>query len=115
MNEIADQIILALRTVGVAGLRIDELATKLEMKSQKIATTITRLTSEGLIMQKQESEGERYVLSGNLPDDLDNTGVGDLNGCPCFHCLRIGKCGVRQPDSPVRCRELEEWMLTDSS
>ncbi|MHA2135488.1 MAG: hypothetical protein ACXAEN_17565 [Candidatus Thorarchaeota archaeon] len=115
MNEIADQIILALQTVGVAGLRIDELATKLETKSKKIATTITRLTSEGLIMQKQESEGEKYILSGSLLDDLESAGVGDLNGCPCFHCLRIGKCGVRQPDSPVRCRELEEWTLSDSS
>jgi hypothetical protein len=27
--------------------------------------------------------------------------------------LRISKCGIRQPDSPADCNELEEWMGAD--
>lgn len=114
MNDLVEQILDALRAVGGNGLRIDELATRLETKSQKITTTISKMTAEGVVMHKQESEGDKYMISGQFPEGLD-PGLGDLNGCPCFHCLKISKCGVRQPDSPVRCRDLEDWMISDSS
>jgi hypothetical protein len=74
---------------------------------------LTTLLSEGRIMQKQEFEDERYVLKPALIEDSEPSGLSDMNGCPCFHCLRISKCGVRQPDSPVSCKELEEWMGAD--
>ena len=113
MNELADQILSALRAAGTNGLLIDELATRLEITAQKIAATISKLTSEGKVMQKS-GDNERYIISGQFPEGAE-PGLGDLNGCPCFHCLKISRCGVRQPDSPVRCRDLEEWMITDSS
>lgn len=115
MKDLPVQIVRTLQAAGETGLRIDELATRLSTQPQEIEATISKLIEEGLVMQKQESDGERYVASGTLVDSGESAGLGDLNGCPCFHCLRISRCGVRQPDSPVQCRELEDWTLTDTA
>jgi len=115
MNDDIDQILNALRDAGTNGLLIGELADRLGIDSQKIAETITTLMSEGRIMQKQELEEERYMIKNTVVDDAELAGLSDMNGCPCFHCLKIGRCGIRQPDSPVTCRELEEWLGSDLS
>jgi hypothetical protein len=113
MNDDTDQILKALRDAGENGLLIGELADRLGIDSQEIATIIDTLVSEGRIMQKQELEQERYMIKTPVADDAEPGGLSDMNGCPCFHCLRIGRCGIRQPDSPVTCRELEEWLGAD--
>ncbi len=113
MSEINAQVINELKTAGKDGLLIDELVDRLGSEKKQIMLALTTLLSEGRIMQKQEFETERYVLKPALTDDSEPSGLSDMNGCPCFHCLRIAKCGVRQPDSPVNCKELEEWMGTD--
>jgi len=113
MNDDTDQILNALRDAGENGLLIGELADRLGIDSQEIAKTITTLMSEGLIMQKQELEKERYMMKTPVVDESEPGALSDMNGCPCFHCLKIGRCGIRQPDSPVTCRELEEWLGTD--
>lgn len=110
MNDDADQILKALRDAGENGLLIGELVDRLGIDSQEIAKTINTLMSEGLIMQKQELEEERYMIKTPVTDDAEPGALSDMNGCPCFHCLRIGRCGIRQPDSPVTCSELEEWL-----
>jgi len=115
MNDDAEQILNALRDAGENGLLIGELADRLGIDSQKITETITTLMSEGRIMQKQELEKETYMIKTPVVDDAEPGALSDMNGCPCFHCLKIGRCGIRQPDSPVTCRELEEWMGTDVS
>ncbi|TFG08058.1 hypothetical protein EU522_00160 [Candidatus Thorarchaeota archaeon] len=107
-----DRTLSALRAAGEKGLFIDELATSLGIEEEGVADTIQQLESKGLVrVQKQELEEERYLVKAVVSEDGESGGLSDMNGCPCFHCLRIGKCGVRQPDSPVNCRELEEWML----
>ena len=107
-----DRTLSALRAAGEKGLFIDELASSLGIDKEGVADTIQQLESKGLVrVQKQELEEERYLIKAVVSEDGESGGLSDMNGCPCFHCLRIGKCGVRQPDSPVTCRELEEWML----
>ncbi|MGY5855395.1 MAG: hypothetical protein RTS72_02260 [Candidatus Thorarchaeota archaeon] len=113
MNDDSDQILTALRDAGENGLLIGELTDRLGIDSQKITETINTLMSEGRIMQKQELEKERFMIKTPVVDDAEPSGLSDMNGCPCFHCLKIGKCGIRQPDSPVSCKELEEWLGTD--
>jgi hypothetical protein len=113
MNEVSGRVVSALRAAGDTGLHIDELATSLGIPTKKLTKTIEKLTLEGIVVQKQEVKDERYVIR-QIPDDSEHGGVGDLDGCPCFHCLRIGRCGVRQPDSPVSCTELEEWMISSN-
>jgi biotin operon repressor len=113
MNEVSGRVLGALRAAGDTGLHIDELATTLGIPSQKLAKAIEKLTSEGIVVQKQELKEEKYIVR-LMSDESEHGGVGDLDGCPCFHCLRIGRCGVRQPDSPVSCRELEEWMISSN-
>jgi biotin operon repressor len=111
MNEVSGRVVSALTAAGATGLHIKELATSLGISAKKLAKTIEKLTSEGIVVQKQEVKEERYIIK-QVSDDSEHGGVGDLNGCPCFHCLRIGRCGVRQPDSPVSCKSLEEWMIS---
>lgn len=113
MNDDTDPILNALRDAGENGLLIGELADRLGIDSQKITKTITTLMSEGRIMQKQELEKERYMIKTPVADDVEPSALSDMNGCPCFHCLKIGRCGIRQPESPVTCRELEEWLGAD--
>ena len=115
MNDDTDQIMNALRDAGENGLLIGELADRLGIDSQKITKTIMTLMSEGRIMQKQETEKERYMIKTPVVDDAEPGALSDMNGCPCFHCLKIGRCGIRQPESPVTCRELEEWLGPDVS
>ena len=112
MNDV-DQILNALRDAGDNGLLIGELADRLGIDNETITTMIETLMSEERVMQKQELEEERYTIKVPVADDAEFTVLSDMDGCPCFHCLKIGRCGVRQPDSPVTCKEIEDWMGTD--
>jgi hypothetical protein len=112
MNDDSDQIFNALSEAGENGLLIGELADRLGIDSQKITKIIITLMAEGRIMQKQELEKERYIIKTPVVDDAESSVLSDMNGCPCFHCLKIARCGIRQPDSPVTCRVLEEWFGT---
>ena len=114
MNDAADQVLSELKSAKSDGLSIDELVKKLGIDKNQITLALTTLMSEGRIMQTQEHD-DKYILKPTLTDDSEPSGLSDMNGCPCFHCLRISKCGIRQPDSPASCKELEEWMGADFS
>jgi hypothetical protein len=109
MNDAIDSILSELKSAKM-GLGIDELTKKLGIDKKQITLALTTLMSEGRIMQKQELENDKYMIKPAITDDSEPSGLSDMNGCPCFHCLRISKCGIRQPDSPADCSELEEWM-----
>jgi len=113
MKGVSDQILNELKTANKTGLSIMDLKERLDISLEQITSALTALMSEGKIMQKQEVENERYIARTALTEESEASVITDMNGCPCFHCLRIAKCGVRQPDSPVLCRELEEWMGAD--
>lgn len=113
MKDVTDLILDELKTAGKMGLSISDLTERLDIDPAQIASAISALISEGKIMQKQEVENVRYIARTTLSDESEPSGLSDMNGCPCFHCLRISKCGIRQLDSPVLCRELEEWMGSD--
>jgi hypothetical protein len=116
MNDEKDPILGALRVAGESGLPVKELATSLGIKPNKLTKKIEQLVSKGLIkVQKLEQKEEKYVLRENTSDEADHGSLSDMDGCPCFHCLRISRCGVRQPDSPVSCREIEEWMISTAA
>ncbi len=110
MNDVAAQILSALRAAGSAGLFIDELVDRLGIDSKTVTITLEQLTSEGLVLQTQELKDNRPIVRAQVENSHEGRGLSDLNGCPCFHCLKIDRCGLRQPDSPATCRELEEWM-----
>ncbi|MFW9958852.1 MAG: hypothetical protein ACFFCT_12345 [Candidatus Odinarchaeota archaeon] len=113
MNGVSEQILNELKTADQAGLSVMDLKERLDISLEQIMSALTALMSEGKIMQKQEVENERYITRTALTEESEPSCLNDMDGCPCFHCLRITKCGVRQPDSPVLCRELEEWMGAD--
>ncbi|TXT57030.1 MAG: hypothetical protein BAJATHORv1_20628 [Candidatus Thorarchaeota archaeon] len=113
MNDLAEEVLNLIRTAGGKGLRIEEIASELGIDSQVITPTIEQMMSEGLIeMQKQDQKDPRYFVKATTDGETGRSSLSDLNGCPCFHCLKISKCGVRQPDSPVACKELEMWLVS---
>jgi hypothetical protein len=113
MKDLAGLILSEIKAADRAGLSIMDLVERLDISPKKITSALTALMSEGMIMQKQEVGNERYIVKNVLAEESEPIGLTDMNGCPCFHCLKITKCGVRQPDSPVSCRGLEEWVGTD--
>jgi hypothetical protein len=113
MKDVSDQILSELKTANKDGLSVTDLEERLDIGLEQITSALTALMSEGKIMQKQEVDDERYIARITQTEESESSVLTDMNGCPCFHCLRIAKCGVRQPDSPVFCRELEEWMGAD--
>jgi len=115
MKEVTTQIMSALRSAGGKGLLIDEITTSLGIDLATASTAINQLITEKQVMEKSDANESRYFLRGVMGEEAEQGTLGDLNGCPCFHCLRIGRCGVRQPDSPVACRELEDWMVTSDA
>lgn len=62
-------------------------------------------------MQKTETDEMKFILRDSITETAEG-GLSDLNGCPCFHCVKLARCGVRQTDSPLSCRKLEEWLMS---
>jgi hypothetical protein len=114
MNDVVDQVLTALRAAGETGLLITELVDRLGVGSKEVSLAITTLTSEGKIVQKT-AEDDRYMIRTPLSAESESGRLSDMDGCPCYHCLRIGRCGIRQPDSPVTCKEFEDWMASASA
>ena len=112
MNEVTNQILSALRSAGGKGLLLDDIATSLGIDLAIASNAIDQLIKEKQVMEKSDANESRYFIRGVMGEEAEQGTLGDLNGCPCFHCLRIGRCGVRQPDSPVACRAVEEWIET---
>ncbi|MBD3405435.1 MAG: hypothetical protein GF411_04765 [Candidatus Lokiarchaeota archaeon] len=113
MNDLAKEVLNIIRTAGGKGLLIEEIASELGIDSQVIKPIIEQMMSEGLIkMQKQDQEDSRYFMKDTTDAESARSSLSDLNGCPCFHCLKISKCGIRQPDSPVACKEMEIWLVS---
>ncbi len=115
MKEVANQIMGALRSAGGKGLLISEITTSLEIDLATATNAIHELIKEKQVMEKAEANESRYFLRGAMGEETEQGTLGDLNGCPCFHCLKISRCGVRQPDSPVACRNLEDWIVRSES
>ncbi|MHA1638417.1 MAG: hypothetical protein ACTSUO_05925 [Candidatus Thorarchaeota archaeon] len=116
MEDITDQILRALRETKGKGLVIDELSARLNVDdAQTLTTALKQLISEKKIMEKTDANDAKYFIKTALESEVEHGSLGDLNGCPCFHCLKISKCGIRQPESPASCRDLEDWILTSES
>lgn len=98
-----------LDSAGKKGLLIDEIASLLDIDTQTAADALEELLKENRI----KMEDARIILQQDaMGDEADKGKVGDLNGCPCFHCGRLARCGIRQPDSPAKCKEMQTWMAT---
>lgn len=111
MKDISDRILNALSEASSKGLVIDELSANLDVDVETIIIALEKLISEKQILEKTDVNEAKYFLKTALEGGAEQGSLGDLNGCPCFHCLKISRCGVRQPDSPVACREMEDWIV----
>lgn len=112
MKEVVNRIVSAISSAGNDGLHIDEITSLLDIDRKTAADAIEQLLKEKRI----KMEDARYLLQQDaLGDETEQGKVGDLNGCPCFHCGRIARCGIRQPDSPVKCKEMQIWMATSET
>ncbi|RDE13153.1 MAG: hypothetical protein C4K47_06530 [Candidatus Thorarchaeota archaeon] len=114
MSNVFDLVRSALQAAAGSGVFPDELAHRLGIEYQVVLEAIQHMVSEGTAMEEQHAEKPRYFIKAT-EEEVSQNQLSDLNGCPCFHCLRIERCGVRQPDSPVICRSLEEWVTISES
>ncbi|MHA1576245.1 MAG: hypothetical protein ACTSU3_02680 [Candidatus Thorarchaeota archaeon] len=116
MKDIGDRILNALNEANCKGLVVDELSASLGIDVQTIIIALEKLITEKLILEKTDADEAKYFMKTALEGEAEQGSLGDLDGCPCFHCLKISRCGVRQPDSPVACREMEDWtVIADTS
>ncbi|MFX0195424.1 MAG: hypothetical protein ACFFCW_04810 [Candidatus Hodarchaeota archaeon] len=54
-------------------------------------------------------EGKTLLINYNTPITSEIT-WDTLGGVPCFTCINLKKCGVRQPISPVSCPSINMWL-----
>lgn len=111
MSDVYGLVRSALQAAGGSGVFVEELAHRLGIEYRRVVEAIQHMISEGLVMQEEHTEKPRYFIKAT-EEEVSQPQLSDLNGCPCFHCLRIERCGIRQPDSPVICRSLEEWVVS---
>lgn len=113
MEYVADQIVAAIKAAGNRGLLASVLKNELNLNEITLTKTLKELRRKGFIMQtKETAEDRRLFISADFISEPETSHLSDLGGCPCFHCLKLSKCGARQPDSPVKCRDLEDWLNT---
>ncbi len=60
-------------------------------------------------------EAEGALGGETLPSDYNTLIISKINwdtlgGVPCFTCINLKKCGVRQPISPVTCPSINMWL-----
>ncbi|MFQ5818449.1 MAG: hypothetical protein ACE5I5_00425 [Candidatus Heimdallarchaeota archaeon] len=60
-------------------------------------------------------EAEGALGGEKLPSDYNTLIISEINwdtlgGVPCFTCINLKKCGVRQPISPVSCPSINMWL-----
>lgn len=54
-------------------------------------------------------EGKKFLNDYNIPITSE-IAWDTLGGVPCFTCINLKKCGVRQPISPVSCPSINMWL-----
>ena len=110
LDEKAYEIIKA---AGKEGVLQSELWKILGISSREGARIIARLEKRGLIERKKVIHNGRrtyrvFAIVKSAPQIQWDT----LNGCPCFTCHDIQRCGSGNPLSPEICEKLTKWLIS---
>ena len=113
MTSLEDNAMKIILNTGVQGILQSDLWKKLETTSREGSRLAVRLEKKGLINRKKELVDGRWSFrliarnSSTSKVGSENT----LEGCPCFTCVDLAKCGDLQSISPVYCISLDQWLL----
>lgn len=113
MTALEDNAMKIILNTGVQGILQSDLWKKLETTSREGSRLAVRLEKQGLINRKKELVDGRWSFrliaktSSTSKVGSENT----LEGCPCFTCGDLARCGDLQSISPVYCIRLDHWLL----
>ena len=100
--------IALLKEAGKRGLLLSELAKQLEQPATKVLKIVESLETNGQVEKKDEEHNGKSVL--RLFWREEDSKWDTLQGCPCFSCTEIDKCGASQSISPWTCEKLNIWI-----
>ncbi|MHA1594505.1 MAG: MarR family transcriptional regulator [Candidatus Baldrarchaeia archaeon] len=109
LDEKAYEIIKA---AGKEGILQSELWKKLGISSREGARIVSRLEKRGLIERKRViHNGRRTYRVFALIKEESQIQWDTLEGCPCFTCHDLYRCGSGNPLSPELCEKMTKWLM----
>ncbi|MDH5815884.1 MAG: hypothetical protein QE164_03720 [Candidatus Nezhaarchaeota archaeon] len=100
-----------IRSAGPQGILQRDLWKALKVSSREGSRIASALEKRNLIVRERVLQGrfktfKLIAVSNDLKVSLEA-----MNGCPCFSCTNLLRCGSGQQISPENCEDLTEWLL----
>jgi len=102
-----------IRKAGPQGILQRDLWKSLNVSSREGSRIALALEKRGLIIREPVTQEcwktfRLVAISNDLRVSLET-----VEGCPCFSCMNLSRCGSGQQISPENCEDLTEWLLKD--
>lgn len=112
MTSLEDNAMKIIVDTGVQGILQSDLWKKLETTSREGSRLAVRLEKTGLVKRVKELVDGRWTfrLFAKTVSTSKKESVNTLEGCPCFTCGDLARCGNLQSISPVFCAGLDHWL-----
>ena len=112
VTSLEDNAMKIILDTGILGILQSDLWKKLETTSREGSRLAVRLEKKGLINRKKELVDGRWTfrLYATSSTSKAKSGATTLEGCPCFTCGDLARCGDLQSISPVYCIRLDNWL-----
>ncbi|MHA1238720.1 MAG: helix-turn-helix transcriptional regulator [Candidatus Odinarchaeia archaeon] len=111
ISKCEEQALHLIQRSGENGIFQSELWKELGTNSREGSRISIKLEEKGLIKRKKQLKNGRwtYILYPVKSKPIKLT-WNDLDGCPCFTCPDIAKCGIGQHISPITCEAQTAWL-----
>jgi hypothetical protein len=110
MTALEDNAMKIILDTGVQGILQSDLWKKLATTSREGSRLAVRLEKSGLINRKKELVDGRWTFRLYAISSTKAKSRNTLEGCPCFTCGDLARCGDLQAISPVYCIRLDHWL-----
>lgn len=109
-DEIYVKALEIIRRAGPQGIWQRDLWKTLKVSSREGSRIALTLEKKGLIIREPVVQGRLktfrlIAVSNDLKVSLEA-----IEGCPCFSCMNLSRCGAGQPISPENCEDLTNWL-----
>ena len=109
-----ERLIEAVKSTGKTGILEQDLIQNINFNKNSVFEVVDSLVAEGIFVRVAEENSDHMDYRIFYKDIfLFEDSFSDLNGCPCFHCPYLYKCGARQPHSPYTCPDLTFWIKSN--
>ncbi|RLF12844.1 MAG: hypothetical protein DRJ68_00105 [Thermoprotei archaeon] len=102
-----------IRKAGPDGILQKDLWKILKVSSREGSRIALTLEKRGLIIREPVAQDrwktfKLVATSSDLKVSLET-----VEGCPCFSCMNLSRCGSGQHINPENCEDLTAWLLKD--